>query len=140
MNLDDIYSEIILEHSRSKKNRKTIKNPTVTLKGVNPSCGDDISLELIIDDGKIIDGSFSGEGCAISQASTSIMLDLIRGKSLKDIKELLEIYIDMIVNKEEDSEKLDKLEDAIAFQNISNMPARVKCALLSWRTLEEEIK
>ena len=80
--------------------------------------------------------AFSGHGCAISQASTSIMIDTLKGKTIKEAKEIIKIFIEMIKRETTSEEKLKKLEDAIAFRNVSNMPARVKCALLAWHTVE----
>ena len=81
--------------------------------------------------------AFSGHGCAISQASTSIMIDTLKGKTVKEAKEIIKIFIDMIKREPKTQEELDRLEDAIAFKNIANMPARVKCVLLAWHTLED---
>ena len=84
--------------------------------------------------------AFSGHGCAISQASTSIMIDTLKGKTLEEAKEIVKTFIAMIKREVVDEEELKKLEDAIAFQNVSNMPARVKCALLAWHTFDEMIE
>ena len=81
--------------------------------------------------------AFTGHGCAISQASTSIMIDTLKGKTIEEAKDIVETFIDMIKRETKNEEDLEKLEDAIAFKNISNMPARVKCALLAWHTIEE---
>ena len=81
--------------------------------------------------------AFLGHGCAISQASTSIMIDTLRGKTIEQAKEIIKTFIEMIKRETTDEEQLKKLEDAIAFRNVSNMPARVKCALLAWHTLED---
>lgn len=139
MNLDDVYSEIIIENSRSAKNRRKLANPTHSLLGVNPSCGDEIILELEVEGGVIKDAAFSGDGCAISQASTSIMIDLIKGAKVEKAGELVELFLAMIQRRESDDSLLEPLEDALAFKNVANMPARVKCAVLPWRTLEKEI-
>lgn len=141
MNLDEIYKQVIVEHSRSKKNKREINNPTVTEKGHNPSCGDDITLQLKLSDDKstIKDLAFTGIGCAISQASASMMCDLLRGKSVKEAKELCRTFIGMIRREITDDEELEKLDDALSLKNISNMPARVKCALLAWHTIDDMI-
>ena len=81
--------------------------------------------------------AYTGHGCAISQASTSIMIDTLKGKTIEEAKDIVETFIDMIKRETKNEEDLEKLEDAIAFKNISNMPARVKCALLAWHTIEE---
>ena len=140
MELDQIYTEIITENSRSTRNRRQIDSPTAVVKGVNPSCGDEISLQLRERDGVIEDASFTGVGCAISQASASIMIDLIKGKSVEEARHLADSFLSMIKDGKADEKTLDELEDAAAFQNISHLPARVKCAVLSWHTLEDALK
>ncbi|MEW8973087.1 MAG: Fe-S cluster assembly sulfur transfer protein SufU [Tissierellaceae bacterium] len=139
MELDSIYTQLIMEHNRSGHNKKTMENPDIIEKGHNPSCGDDISLELKLDGDIIKDAAFIGVGCAISQASTSMMIDLIKGKDIQEALDLVNTFIGMIKKEITDEKELEKLEDAIAFKNISNMPARVKCAVLSWHTLKEAL-
>ena len=136
-NLDDIYNELIMEHSMNSYNKKKLNNADFCEIGHNPNCGDEISLELKLNGDIIEDMAFSGHGCAISQASTSIMIDTLKGKSIKEAKEIIETFIKMIKREIKDEDTLEKLEDAIAFRNISNMPARVKCALLAWHTIED---
>ena len=138
--LDDIYNELIMEHSMNSYNKKKLNNADFCKIGHNPNCGDEISLELKLNGDIIEDMAFSGHGCAISQASTSIMIDTLKGKSIKEAKEIIETFIKMIKREIKDEETLEKLEDAIAFRNISNMPARVKCALLAWHTIEDMIE
>ncbi len=139
MELDSIYTQLIMEHNRSGHNKKTMEGPDIIEKGHNPSCGDDISLELKLDGDIIKDAAFTGVGCAISQASTSMMIDLIKGKDIQEALDLVNTFIGMIKKEISDEKELEKLEDAIAFKNISNMPARVKCAVLSWHTLKEAL-
>ena len=127
MNLNELYTQIITENSRSKQNRHPVEGATHSLEGVNPSCGDDITLQLRVMDGKIEDAGFIGTGCAISQASASLMIDLVIG-----------LYFDMIKGKIT-PEQLDDLEDVAALQGIAHVPARVKCAVLAWHTLEEAL-
>ena len=136
MNLRDLYSQIITENSRSTAHRHAVEGATHTLEGVNPSCGDDIILSLRVEDGVVADGGFTGSGCAISQASASLMLDLIIGRDLETARRLADIFLRMITGNVTD-EELEELEDAAALQGISKIPARVKCAVLSWHTLEE---
>ncbi len=81
--------------------------------------------------------AFSGHGCAISQASTSIMIDTLKGKNIEEAKEIIKTFIEMVKRESKSEEELEKLEDAIAFKNVANMPARVKCALLAWHTIED---
>lgn len=136
-NLDDIYNEIIMEHSMNSYNKRKLNNADFCEIGHNPNCGDEISLELKLNGSVIEDMAFSGHGCAISQASTSIMIDTLKGKTIKEAKEIIETFIKMIKREIKDEEDLERLEDAIAFRNISNMPARVKCALLAWHTIDD---
>lgn len=140
MSLSSLYTELILEHSRNCENKRNLECATCTKRGYNPSCGDDITIELLMEEGKVIDAAFSGDGCAISQASTSMMIDLIKGRTSEEVQKLVQIFFGMIKKEIEKEEDLDLLEEAIAFQNISNMPARVKCAVLAWHTLIQAIE
>ncbi len=135
--LDNIYNELIMEHSMNSYNKKKINDANFEEIGHNPNCGDEITLEVKINNGIIEDMAFLGHGCAISQASTSIMIDTLKGKNIKEAKEIIKTFIEMIKRELKDEKELEKLEDAIAFKNIANMPARVKCALLAWHTLED---
>ena len=136
-NLDSIYTDIVMEHSTATYNKHKIENATDNEHGHNPSCGDDITLEIIMEGDIIKDLAFTGHGCAISQASTSIMIDLFKGKSKEDAIKMIDIFLRMIKRENIPEEELDKLEDARALQNISNMPARVKCAELAWYTMQK---
>ncbi|PTV98655.1 modular FeS cluster scaffolding protein NifU [Halanaerobium saccharolyticum] len=140
MDLDSVYTELIMEHNKNSRNKHSLEDADLSEHGHNPSCGDDITLELKFDGNTISDAAFTGSGCAISQASTSIMIDLIKGKSIEEALELVETFIAMIKKDIEDQQELRKLKDAMALKNISNMPARVKCAVLSWHTLKEALK
>ena len=135
-NLNDVYNELIMEHSMNSYNKKKLENADFCEIGHNPNCGDEITLQLKIDGDKIQDMAFSGHGCAISQASTSIMIDTLKGKTIEEAKEIIKTFIEMIKRETKSEEELEKLEDAIAFRNVANMPARVKCALLAWHTIE----
>lgn len=139
MELSSIYTELIMEHSQSSHNRRHLDHADCMERSHNPSCGDDIVLELKLNGDIIEEASFTGSGCAISQASTSMMIDLITGKSKSEALELINTFIGMIKREITDEEELEKLEDAIVLKNISNMPARVKCAVLAWHTLNEVI-
>lgn len=137
MPIEDLYTEIVAEHSRDKRNRRHVEGATIVKRGVNPSCGDDITLELREKDGVIEDAAFTGVGCAISQASASMMVDLVQGKPVQEALQLADLFLAMIKGEVKDEAELEKLEDAMALQGIRNMPARVKCAVLSWHTLED---
>ncbi len=134
--MDDLYTDLIMEHSMNSQNKHEMEAPDLCEMGHNPSCGDEIKLEVKMNGNVIEDMCFTGHGCAISQASTSIMIDTLRGKTIEEAKEIIKTFIGMIKREITDENELQKLEDAIAFQNVSHMPARVKCALLAWHTLE----
>lgn len=141
MNLNSLYTEVIMEHNASKHNKKIIKDANIIEDGHNPSCGDEIKLQLKLNKDNVIeDAAYVGVGCAISQASTSIMIDLIKGKSVKEAKSLVDTFLGMIKSEITDDKKLEVLDDALAFKNISQMPSRVKCAVLAWHTLDECLK
>lgn len=140
MSINDIYGEVLTEHARSNHNKRHLDNPTHVCHGINPSCGDEITLELIEKDGVIVDASFTGSGCAISLASASIMIDLIKGKHTNEALKLSDTFFKMIKSEITDENELDILEDAIALKDISHMPARVKCAVLSWHTLKDKLQ
>lgn len=139
-NLNLIYSEIIMEHNQSNHNKRHIEHADCTERGHNPSCGDDITLSLKFNGDIVEDAAFEGSGCAISQASTSMMIDLIKGKSKEEALDYVNTFIGMIKKEVTSDEELEKLEDAIALKNISTMPARVKCAVLAWHTLKEAMR
>lgn len=130
------YDEVLNEHNLFPAHKHELPSANYDKEGVNPSCGDDITLHLKIEDGVIRDGSFTGNGCAISQASTDIMLDLVIGKPVDEAKKLAGLFIKMI-NNNINNDELSLLKDAAALENISKMPARTKCATLSWHTMED---
>ena len=137
--LNDLYNELIMEHSMNSYNKKKLRAPSFSKLGHNPNCGDEITLEVKLNGNVIEDMAFDGHGCAISMSSTSIMIDTLKGKTVDEAKEIIKTFIGMIKREEKTDEELESLEDAIAFKNVSNMPARVKCALLAWHTLEDEL-
>lgn len=139
MGNNTFYNEILTEHNMRPLHKRKMDYPTFTLEGVNPSCGDDIVLNLKLEKDVIREGAFEGSGCAISQASTDMMLDLIIGKSRGEALHLADIFIRMI-KKEAKEEEIESLEEASVLRDISHMPARVKCAVLSWRTLQEMLE
>lgn len=130
------YNEILTDHNLHPAHRRDLPDANLVLEGVNPSCGDDIILKLKVENDVIIDGAFEGDGCAISQASVDIMLDLIIGKEKEEAMRLAGLFLRMIKEKIT-PEEMDELEEASALQDISHMPARVKCAVLGWHTMEE---
>lgn len=130
------YNEILTEHNLHPYHKHDLPNANLVLEGVNPSCGDDIFLKLRVENGVIEDGAFVGDGCAISQASADIMLDLVIGRKKEDALHLANLFLKMIKSGVTESE-LQQLEEAGVLQDVSHMPARVKCAVLGWHTMEE---
>lgn len=130
------YNEILIDHNQNPFHKGKLEDANLILEGINPSCGDDLILQLKVSDGKIVDGAFTGEGCAISQASADIMLDLVIGKQKEVALHLAELFLKMIQGKAT-PEEIEELEEAGALQDISHMPSRVKCAVLGWHTMEE---
>lgn len=130
------YNTILTEHNLHTLHKQVLKDANLALEGVNPSCGDDIVLQLKVENGKITDGAFAGSGCAVSQASADMMLDLIIGKTKEEALKLSDIFLKMI-HDEATPDEIEQLEEASSLQDISHMPARVKCAVLGWHTMEE---
>ena len=130
------YNEILTDHNLHPGHKHDLPDANLVLEGVNPSCGDDIWLKLKVENDEIVDGAFVGDGCAISQASADMMLDLIIGKKKDEALKLAEIFLRMIKGSVSDGE-LDELEEASILKDIAHMPARVKCAVLGWHTMEE---
>jgi nitrogen fixation protein NifU and related proteins len=133
--LDQLYKELILEHYKHPRNKGTLEH-AISEEGVNPSCGDEIKLYLKFADKAIKDVKFIGEGCAISQASASMMTEAIKGKSLEEVSSLTRDFKAMIHGEA----PADELGDLKMLQGISKLHARVKCATLPWLTLEQLIK
>ena len=132
------YNEILTEHNMHPDFKHDLPDADIVLDGVNPSCGDEISLKLKVKDGVITDGAFVGDGCAISQASTDIMLGMIVGRKKEDALRYADLFMRMIRGEATEAE-IDSLEEASALRDIAHMPARVKCAMLGWRTLAEAL-
>lgn len=136
MELKSLYREILNEHNIHPTHKSDFDGANLTLQGVNPSCGDNITLKLKTENGKVKDGAFTGSGCAISQASVDMMLDLIIGKDEDEALRLCEIFMGMIQGTVTE-EQIEELDEASALREIQHMPARVKCAELGWRTMRE---
>ena len=132
----NFYNEILTDHNLHPVHKEDIPDANLVLEGLNPSCGDHIWLKLKVEDGIIKDGGFVGDGCAISQASADIMLDLIIGKSEEEARHLADLFLRMIKGEAGENE-IEELEEAGALVDVSHMPARVKCAVLGWHTMEE---
>ena len=133
--LENLYKELILEHYKHPRNKGKLEN-AIQHEGINPSCGDEVTLFLEIEENQIKDIKFLGEGCAISQASTSMMTQAIKGKSLPETLELSKKFKDMIHGET----PAEELGDLVMLKGISKLHARVKCATLAWVTLEQALE
>jgi nitrogen fixation protein NifU and related proteins len=138
MELDNLYQEIILEHYKHPRNHGVIANADVKINGKNPFCGDEIALSLKLKDNLVEEVAFEGHGCAISQASASVMTEQIKGKTLEEAQRLFEQFTKMV--KGETDYNAENMDDLAAFQGVCEFPTRVKCALLSWNALKKALE
>ena len=139
MNLDELYQTIILDHYREKHHSGLREPYEAEVHHVNPSCGDELTLRVHLDGDTIADMSYDGEGCSISQASTSVLGDLVIGQDIDHFSGLYDDFLEMMHSKGEITPDEDRFEDAIAFAGVSKFPARVKCALLAWSALRDAV-
>jgi len=144
MDLKQLYQDIILEHGKSPRNLGKCKGYSHDAKGYNPLCGDKVHVYLKLDKGKKVEGlTFEGDGCAISLASASIMTELVKGKSFDVAKEIMNAFLDMIKNTSNiQSNHLDEDQKTklMSLSGVKQFPMRVKCATLSWHTLNSAIE
>lgn len=135
--MGNIYtSTTFMEHNSHPDYKYEMDSPTHSHDGINPSCGDELTLMLRVENGVIEEASFTGHGCAISQASADIMADLITGETVEEAKRLSGLFLAMIRGEELSEDDFEDLDEAAQLKAISHMPARVKCAELAWRTLD----
>ncbi|MDO5735541.1 MAG: SUF system NifU family Fe-S cluster assembly protein [Propionibacteriaceae bacterium] len=139
MNIDELYQTIILDHYREKHHVGLREPFDAQVHHVNPSCGDELTLRVHVDGDVIQDVSYEGVGCSISQASTSVMTDLVIGKGVEHSMGLYDDFLEMMHSKGKIVPDEERFEDAIAFAGVSKFPARVKCALLSWSALRDAV-
>lgn len=136
---NSIYTAALMEHNAHPDYKYDMDAPTVALDGVNPSCGDELVLALRVEDGVIEEAAFTGHGCAVSQASADMMADLVTGETVEEARRLCGLFLKMVKGEELTEDEREDLDEAAELENISRMPARVKCAELGWRTLSEMI-
>ena len=139
MDIKSLYREIVNEHNLHPSHKKDLQNPTMVLRGINPSCGDDISLQLVMKDGVIEDAAFNGSGCAVSKASADMMCDLCIGRKASEAEHLSELFMRMIRQNDLTQQEQEELDEAASLEDVAHMPARVKCATLGWRTMKQII-
>ncbi|MDQ0177744.1 Fe-S cluster assembly sulfur transfer protein SufU [Bacillus chungangensis] len=139
-NLDTLYRQVIMDHYKNPRNKGQLQDGSLTIDMNNPTCGDRIHLTLKVDDGKITDAKFDGEGCSISMASASMMTQLIIGKNVKTALQLSQLFSNMMQGKDYGEDIADDLGDIEALQGVSKFPARIKCATLAWKAMEKGLK
>ncbi|AKP48312.1 MULTISPECIES: Fe-S cluster assembly sulfur transfer protein SufU [Bacillus] len=137
-NLDQLYRNVIMDHYKNPRNKGSLENGNLTIDMNNPTCGDRIHLTMNVEDGKVTDAKFEGEGCSISMASASMMTETIKGKNIETALKLSKIFSDMMQGKDYPDD-LD-LGDVEALQGVSKFPARIKCATLAWKAMEKGLK
>lgn len=137
MQLDDLYRRVIMDHYKNPRNRGTMTDEAVTINLNNPTCGDRISLQLQVVDGKVTDAKYTGEGCSISMSSASMMTEAVKGKTLDQALNMAERFSGLM--KGEDVE-FQELEDIEALSGVNKFPARIKCATLAWNALRKGIE
>ena len=138
--LFDLYQEIILDHNKRPRNYREVEDSTHHAEGNNPICGDEISVYLRVDDDKVADIGFQGEGCAISKASASLMTLDVKGKSVKAAMERFEQVKGMLTGTEENPDILDEMGNIACLSGVRRFPARIKCATLAWHALRAAIR
>jgi nitrogen fixation NifU-like protein len=137
MQLDNLYQEVILDHYKNPQNKVLDPNSDAQVHHVNPSCGDEITLGVILDGDKVRSITWEGVGCSISQASTSIASDLLAGKTLEEARRISEDFLQLMQSKGSIEGNPEVLEDAVALAGVSKFPARIKCALLGWMAFKD---
>lgn len=138
---DDLYRETILDHYHHPRNQGTITEPTTTVEGVNPLCGDELTLYLKVDNDKIADVKLTAKGCSINTASGSMMSEVVQGHTLAEAQSMIDSFKNMMLQGQQaDTELPESMEDLEALRGVKKYPVRIKCALLPWNTLLEGIK
>ncbi|MFP7170481.1 Fe-S cluster assembly sulfur transfer protein SufU [Terribacillus sp. 7520-G] len=138
-NLDTLYRQVIMDHYKHPRNRGKLEGDALVVDMNNPTCGDRIQLQLQVEDGKVKDARFEGEGCSISMSSASMMTQAIKGKSIEEALRMSQLFSDMMLGKEIDPGDLE-LGDVEALQGVAKFPARIKCATLAWKAMEQGVE
>ncbi|MBP3949920.1 Fe-S cluster assembly sulfur transfer protein SufU [Bacillus suaedae] len=138
-NLDTLYRQVIMDHYKNPRNRGEFDGDVVTVNMNNPTCGDRIQLQMQIEDGKVSDAKFNGEGCSISLASASMMTQAVKGLTTEEAVAMSEVFSAIMLGKDYDEDRFD-LGDIEALQGVTKFPARIKCATLAWKAMEKGIK
>ena len=139
MNLESLYQELILDHYKNPLHKGLVLPADASVHHVNPSCGDEVDLNLTIRDGEIQSVSWDGVGCSISQASTSVMSDLVQGRTVDEASQVIDAFMEVMQSKGSTTGDESLLGDAVAFAGVSKYPARIKCALLGWMAFKDAL-
>lgn len=137
--LDELYQEVLLDHYRNPRHTDRLEESSVEKDAINPFCGDEIHLQLLVDGGSISEISVSGQGCSISQAAGSLLAEIVGGKTPDEARELRELFRGLMMGEELTDEQAGRLEDNLALQGVRRFPVRIKCALLSWSALNDAL-
>lgn len=137
MKLDDLYRRVIMDHYKNPRNRGTLNEESVTINLNNPTCGDRISLQLQVVDGRVTDAKFSGEGCSISMSSASMMTEAVKGKTFDEALSMADRFSSLMKGEPVEFEELEDIE---ALSGVNKFPARIKCATLAWNALRKGIE
>lgn len=138
-NLDTLYRQVIMDHYKNPRNKGVLDDDSLTINMNNPTCGDRIQLTLKLEEDKVVDAKFEGEGCSISMSSASMMTQAIKGLNVDDALKLSEVFSLIMQGKDYDEDDLD-LGDIEALQGVAKFPARIKCATLAWKAMEKGLK
>jgi nitrogen fixation protein NifU and related proteins len=139
-NLDNLYRQVIMDHYKNPRNKGVLEEGSLTVNMNNPTCGDRIQLTMKVEDGKVSDAKFEGEGCSISMSSASMMTQAVKGRPIEEALKLSTVFSDIMQGKEyEENDDLD-LGDIEALQGVAKFPARIKCATLAWKAMEKGLK
>ena len=137
MSLDELYKEVILDHYKSPRNKRALPDATVSLQKNNPLCGDEITIHARVEDGKVTEVAFEGQGCSISQASASMLTESVAGRTVDDANGLATEFRSMMEGKAEPDE--EEFGDLMALKGVVKYPVRIKCAVLGWDTLQDAL-
>ncbi len=137
---DELYRETILDHYHHPRNQGELNNATIKIEGVNPLCGDEITLYFNADDKTLSDVKINSHGCSINTASGSIMTECVKGQSLENVKEVINTFKTMMLSKEDNTELSEELEELECLRGVKKYPVRIKCALLPWNTLQQGLE
>ncbi|MBM0066218.1 Fe-S cluster assembly sulfur transfer protein SufU [Alkalicoccobacillus gibsonii] len=135
-NLDTLYRQVIMDHYKNPRNQGVFSDDTLTVNLNNPTCGDRVQIQMKVEDGQVEAAKFEGEGCSISMASASMMTQAIKGMKVEDALKMSEIFSNMMLGKDYDEDLFD-LGDIEALQGVTKFPARIKCATLAWKAMEQ---